>query len=99
MQQVTAAQKTEIAKIMFAITAQYIQTYCVNAQDSDNTDMYCGDIIHNITALKQFENTGDLDELYNNIMQQDTLVREYYIQVLEAIDSIKEENFEFSDVE
>ena len=59
------------------------------------TDMYCGDIIHNITALKQFENTGDLDELYNNIMQQDTLVREHYIRVLEAIDSIKEENFEF----
>ena len=97
MQALTVAQKTEIAKIMFAITAQYIQTYCVNAQDSDNTDMYCGDIIHNITALKQFENTGDLDELYNNIMQQDTLVREHYIRVLEAIDSVLEENFEFDE--
>ena len=97
MQALTVAQKTEIAKIMFAITAQYIQTYCVNAQDSDNTDMYCGDIIHNITALKQFENTGDIEELYDNIMQQDTLVREHYIRVLEAIDSVLEENFEFDE--
>ena len=97
MRQITAAQKTEIANIIFAETTTYINAYCSFNEDSSMTDMYCADIIHNITALKQFENTGDLDELYNNIMQQDTLVREHYIRVLEAIDSIKEENFEFDE--
>ena len=97
MQALTVFQRARISNLVFALTAEYIQSYCVNQKDSDNTDMYCGDIIHNINALKTFENTGDIEELYDNIMQQDTLVREYYIQVLEAIDSIKEENFEFDE--
>lgn len=95
MQQVTAAQKTEIANIMFEETAKYINIYCINNQDTVGTQMYCGDIIYNIQTLSKFEKTGDLDELYNNIMYQDTLVREHYIRVLEYIDVIKEENFEF----
>ena len=53
MQQVTAAQKTEIANIMFEETAKYINIYCINNQDTVGTQMYCGDIIHNIQTLSK----------------------------------------------
>lgn len=86
MQQLTTEDKVTISNLMFATTAKYINTFCTDRKNTDNTNMYTDDIIHNITALKAFNKTNNVQELHNNIMQQDTLVREYYIKVLRYIE-------------
>ena len=49
--------------------------------------MYAQDVAYNTNALAQFNNTLNAQELHNAIMQQDTLVREYYIAVLQYIET------------
>jgi hypothetical protein len=89
MRKLTAQHKVAITNLMFATTAKYINTFCTDRTDSINTNMYTDDIIHNITALKTFNKNNNVQELHDAIMQQDTLVREYYIKVLRYIETNK----------
>ena len=86
MQKLTTEDKVTISNLMFAITASYIKCFCVDRKNTDNTNMYTDDVIHNITALKAFNKNSNVQELHNSIMQQDTLVREYFIKVLHYIE-------------
>lgn len=53
---------------------------------TDSLSMYTTDIQYNINALVQFNTDGDVQQLHNSIMLQDTFVREYYIEVLRYIE-------------
>ena len=47
------------------------------------------DIQHNINALVQFNADNNVQQLHDNIMRQDTFVREYYIATLQYIEENK----------
>ena len=86
MRKLTAKHKVAITNLMFATTASYIKCFCTDRTDTTNTSMYVGDVQHNINALAQFNADNNVQKLHDNIMYQDTLVREYYIKVLRYIE-------------
>jgi hypothetical protein len=80
-----------IAKINFLMlktTQEYIDSFVTDVND-DNYIMYTMDVQHNINALAQFNSDNNVQNLHENIMQQDTLVREYYIETLRYIENNK----------
>ena len=87
MRKLTAKHKLAITNLMFADIASYINIYCKDNTDVDNTDMYCADVAHNTSALDVFNKTNNVQKLHDNIMYQDTLVREHFISVLRYIEN------------
>jgi hypothetical protein len=80
-----------IAKINFLMlktTQEYIDSFVTDVNDS-NYIMYTMDVQHNINALAQFNSDNNVQNLHENIMRQDTLVREYYIETLRYIENNK----------
>jgi|LauGreStaDraftv2_3_1035109.scaffolds.fasta_scaffold83638_2 hypothetical protein len=80
-----------IAKINFLMlktTQEYIDSFVTDVNDS-NYIMYTMDVQHNINALAQFNSDNNVQDLHENIMRQDTLVREYYIETLRYIENNK----------
>ncbi len=80
-----------IAKINFLMlktTQEYIDSFVTDVNDS-NYIMYTMDVQHNINALAQFNKDNNVQNLHENIMRQDTLVREYYIETLRYIENNK----------
>jgi hypothetical protein len=96
MRKITAAQKLAITKQMFADIASYISIYCTDPIGAGDTNMYCNDIAHNVAALHIFAQNNNVQQLHDNIIEQDTLVREHFISVLRYIEDnklIPAENF------
>ncbi len=80
-----------IAKINFLMlktTQEYIDSFVTDVNDS-NYIMYTMDVQHNVNALAQFNSDNNVQDLHENIMRQDTLVREYYIETLRYIENNK----------
>ncbi len=80
-----------IAKINFLMlktTQEYIDSFVTDVNDN-NYIMYTMDVQHNINALAQFNSDNNVQDLHENIMRQDTLVREYYIETLRYIENNK----------
>ena len=86
MQKLTKQHKLAIINTMFADLASYVNIYCTDNKDVDNTNMYCGDIVHNTNALDEFFKTNNVQQLHESIMLQDTLVREHFINTLRYIE-------------
>jgi hypothetical protein len=78
-----------INQLMLNTTAEYINCFAKDETDIEQFKMYTSDIAHNIAALDVFNNTLNAEVLHDNIMQQDTLVREFYISVLLYIERNK----------
>ncbi len=78
-----------INQLMLNTTAEYINCFAKDESDIDQFKMYTSDVAHNIAALDVFNNTLNAQALHDNIMQQDTLVREFYISVLLYIENNK----------
>ena len=78
-----------INQLMLNTTAEYIICFAKDETDIDQFKMYTSDVAHNIAALCVFNNTLDAEALHDNIMRQDTLVREFYITVLLYIENNK----------
>jgi len=78
-----------INQLMLNTTAEYINCFAKDETDIDQFKMYTSDVAHNIAALCVFNNTLDAEALHDNIMRQDTLVREFYITVLLYIENNK----------
>jgi len=90
MRKLTSAHIAQINKLMFKTTKSYINCFCLTAPiRTENFSMYADDVAHNINALVNFNATKDVQALHDSIMQQDTLVREYYIDVLLYIENTK----------
>jgi hypothetical protein len=83
---ITPQHIKRINVLMYRTTINYIKCFALT-NDADNYSMYADDVAYNTSALAQFNKTLNAQELHNNIMQQDTLVREYYIAVLQYIES------------
>jgi hypothetical protein len=86
MRKVTAVHFLQIQRLMLNTTQEYISCFADNQADSTSLDMYATDVQHNINALVAFNKDRNAQALHNSIMYQDTLVREYYIEVLRYIE-------------
>ena len=96
MRKVTAVHFLKIQRLMLTTTGEYINTFVDKQADLDSLQMYTDDIAHNVAALQVFTQTKDAQVLHDNIMRQDTLVREFYIATLQYIEKnnlIDSENF------
>ena len=78
-----------INQLMLNTTAEYINCFAKDETDIDQFKMYTSDVAHNIAALDVFNTTLNAETLHDNIMRQDTLVREFYITVLLYIENNK----------
>ena len=90
MRKANNTQVVAINKLMLKTTEDYVNTF-VNNDESDvsSLQMYAFDVAHNVNALVAFNATKDAEALHESIMQQDTLVREYYYNVLVYIETNK----------
>jgi hypothetical protein len=85
---VNATHIKRINKLMYATTISYIKCFATGRDaDASGYAMYAQDVAYNTNALAQFNNTLNAQELHNAIIQQDTIVREYYIAVLQYIET------------
>ena len=78
-----------INQLMLNTTAEYINCFAKDETDIDQFKMYTSDVAHNIAALDVFNTTLNAELLHNNIIYQDTLVREFYYSVLKYIEDNK----------
>ena len=78
-----------INQLMLNTTAEYINCFAKDETDIDQFKMYTSDVSHNIAALDVFNTTLNAEALHDNIMRQDTLVREFYYSVLKYIEDNK----------
>jgi len=86
MRKVTAVHFLKIQFLMLKTTEDYINTFVTSTDDSTSLSMYADDVAYNTNALVAFNKNKDAQALHSSIMQQDTLVREYYISVLRYIE-------------
>jgi hypothetical protein len=83
MQKLTITHITNINNIMLKTISNYINTYSIaNTYDT----LVVTDVLYNTYALQKFNNTKNVQQLHNAIIKQDTLVREYFIAVLQYIE-------------
>jgi hypothetical protein len=78
-----------INQLMLNTTAEYINCFAKDETDIEQFKMYTSDVAHNIAALDVFNTTLNAETLHDNILRQDTLVREFYITVLLYIENNK----------
>jgi hypothetical protein len=88
MNTITPDNIAKINFLMLKTTQEYIDSFVTDVNDS-NYIMYTMDVQHNINALAQFNSDNNVQNLHENIMRQDTLVREYYIDTLRYIENNK----------
>jgi len=84
MQKLTITHITNINTLMLNTISNYITNYNI-ANTYDN--LIAQDVVHNSYALHKFNNTKDVQQLHNAIIAQDTLVREYFVNVLQYIEN------------
>jgi hypothetical protein len=92
MRKLTSAHKLKINMLVLKTTQDYINfsttQWGVNRPITvDNLQFHTLDIQYNINALAVFNTDNNVQNLHDAIMQQDTFVREYYIAVLQYIES------------
>lgn len=84
-----AKHVVKINTLMLKTIESYINTFVNDEDDISSLTMYADDVAHNVNALVAFNTSKDAQALHDSIMQQDTLVREYYISVLLYIERNK----------
>jgi len=92
MRKLTQSHKREINMLMLKTTQDFIDfsttQWGVNRPiTAENLQFHTLDIQHNINALAVFNTDNNVQNLHDSIMGQDTFVREYYISVLQYIES------------
>ena len=92
MRKLTQSHKREINMLMLKTTQDFIDfsttQWGINRPiTAENLQFHTLDIQHNINALVAFNTGNNVQNLHDSIMQQDTFVREYYIDVLQYIES------------
>ena len=85
MRKVAQKDVFAINKIMLATIASFIN--CFANDSKQDVSMYVDDVVYNSAALQAFNNTQNAQALHSSIMQQDTLVREYFIDALKYIEN------------
>ena len=78
-----------INNLMLKTTESYINTFVSEDEDASSISMYAEDVARSANALVAFNADNDAQALHDSIMYWDTIVREYYIDVLLYIESNK----------
>ena len=78
----------KINTLMLKTIENYVNTF-VNDEDASSISMYAEDVARAANALVAFNADNDAQALHDSIMYWDTIVREYYIDVLLYIESNK----------
>ena len=78
-----------INTLLLKTMESYINTFVRNSEDAGSISMYAEDVAYAANALVAFNASKDASALHNSIMMQDTLVREYYIDILLYIERNK----------
>jgi hypothetical protein len=86
MRKANNTQVVAINKLMLNTTESYVNTFVNDEDDISSLSMYADDVAYAANALVAFNATKDAQALHDSIMQQDTLVREYYYNVLVYIE-------------
>ena len=89
MRKITQVHVLAINTLVLKTTEDYINTFVSDSSNKSNLTMYADDVANNVNALVNFNATKDAQALHDSIMEQDTLVREYYIDTLRYIESNK----------
>jgi hypothetical protein len=85
MRKLTKKHVLAINKLMIPLinTVAYITE---DENDLGMFTMYASDIAYNVNALCAFNVAFDVEALHDNIMRQDTIVREHFYTVLQYIE-------------
>jgi len=75
-------QVATVNKIMLKSIANYCATFGEDV-DSEQLEMYVDDIAYNTNALFEFNSTKDWQAFYDSVYEQDTIVREEFMDVLD----------------
>ena len=78
-----------INNLMLKTTESYINTFVSEDEDASSISMYAEDVANAANALVAFNANNDAQALHDSIMYWDTIVREYYIDVLLYIERNK----------
>ena len=78
----------KINTLMLKTIENYVNTF-VNDEDASSISMYAEDVGRAANALVAFNADNDAQALHDSIMYWDTIVREYYIDVLLYIERNK----------
>ena len=78
----------KINTLMLKTIENYVNTF-VNDEDASSISMYAEDVARAANALVAFNADNDAQALHDSIMYWDTIVREYYIDVLLYIERNK----------
>jgi len=92
MRKLTQTHKLAINTLVLKTTQDFIDfsttQWGINRPiTAENLQFSTLDIQHNINALAVFNTDNNVQNLHDSIMGQDTFVREYYISVLQYIES------------
>jgi len=78
-----------INTLLLKTMESYINTFVNDSEDASSISMYAEDVAYAANALVAFNASNDAQALHDSIMEQDTLVREYYIDILLYIERNK----------
>ena len=79
----------KINTLMLKTIESYVNTFVNEDEDASSISMYAEDVARAANALVAFNANNDAQALHNSIMYWDTIVREYYIDVLLYIERNK----------
>ena len=79
----------KINTLMLKTIENYVNTFVNDEDDVSSISMYAEDVARAANALVAFNADNDAQALHDSIMYWDTIVREYYIDVLLYIESNK----------
>jgi hypothetical protein len=84
MRKLSKKHQFAINQIMLATISQYVQDFAVGADE--DILMYADDVAYNSKILKEFNVHLNAAKLHDAVLMQDTIVREYFIDVLQYIE-------------
>jgi len=85
MQKLTVKHVVDINVLAFTLTAEYAEQFC-NVANADSIKLYTQDIVYNTRILAEFNAEHNVQKLHRDIIAQDTIVREHFVELLQYIE-------------
>ena len=87
MRTLTNKHIADINVLALTLIAEYTEQLHNDVSiDADYINMYAKDIVYNTRILVEFNAERNVQKLHRDIMWQDTIVREHFVEVLEYIE-------------
>lgn len=86
-----ADEKMEVVEAVLADLAKLVAFYNEQLQeDAESASMYMEDVVHVNRAVLNFIDTENLDLLEQELAQQDTFVRDHFVNSFEVVRELME---------